>query len=77
MKLTDSDSTKKYLNGIKAIYESIRFDLQKTIDFKKEDFEKLFPEMELDFSTYESIVSNLLCLMMQLKDMWHYCLRLL
>jgi len=76
-KLTDSDSTKKYVDNIMAIYESICFDLQRTIDVKKEDFDRLFPKTGFDFSTYESIIPNLTCLNMQLVDMENYCLRLL
>lgn len=76
-KLTDSDSTKKYLDNIIAIYKSICFDLQRTIDIKKEDFDRLFPKIEFNFSTYESIIPNLNCLNMQLMDMQNYCLRLL
>jgi len=77
IKLTDSGSTKKYMNHIIAIYESICFDLQRTIDIKKEDFDRLFPKIEFNFSTYESIIPNLNCLSMQLIDMKNYCLRLL
>jgi len=76
-KLGDGDSAKRYSDSIKAMYESIHFDLQKTIDIKKEDFDRLFPKMELNFSTYESIVPILNCLNMQLEDMRNYCLRLL
>jgi hypothetical protein len=77
LKLTVSNFTKKYLDNVRAIYESIYFDFQKTIDIKKEDFDRLFPKIELDFSTYEAIAPDLTCLNMQLIDMKNYCLRLL
>ena len=77
LKLIDSDSTKRFLDSIKAMYESILFDLQKTIDVKKEDFDRLFPKIEFNFSTYESIAPNMNCLDIQLIDMRNYCLRLL
>jgi hypothetical protein len=75
--MSESSSTKKFLNSIMAMYESICFDLQRTIDIKKEDFDRLFPKTEFNFSTYESIIPNLWCLNMQLLDMQNYCLRLL
>lgn len=74
---TDTESTKKYLDTIMATYESICLDLQRTIDIKKEDFDRLFPRIEFNFSTYESIIPNLGCLSMRLIDMQNYCLRLL
>jgi hypothetical protein len=77
LKLAISDSIKRHLDSIKAMYESICFDLQKTIDIKGEDFDRLFPKIELNFSTYASIVPNLNCLTMHLVDMKNYCLRLL
>jgi hypothetical protein len=73
----DTDSTKKYLDSIMAIYESICLDLQRTIDIKKEDFDRLFPKIEFDFSTYKAIIPNISCLNMRLIDMENYCLRLL
>jgi len=77
LKLADSDYTERFLDSIKAMYESILFDLQKTIDIKKEDFDRLFPKIEFNFSTYRSIAPKMNCLSMQLIDMRNYCLRLL
>jgi len=79
LKIGVSDSTKKMLNTIMAMYESICFDLQRTIDIKKEDFDRLFPKIKIEssFTTYSSIVPDLICLRMQLIDMNYYCLRLL
>ena len=67
----------KVLNTINKIYESMYFDFQKTTDIKKEDFDKLFPKIDLAFTTYESVVINLTCLNITLTDMKNYCLRLL
>lgn len=76
-KLKDNGFSRKMVNTIMAMYESIRFDLQRTIDIKKEDFDRLFPKTEYDFATYGLIAPNLLCLNMQLTDMKNYCKRLL
>jgi hypothetical protein len=75
--IKDSDSIKKFLDRVIIMYESIYFDLQKAIDIKKEDFDRLFPKMEINFTTYQSITPSLACLNIQLIDMKNYCLRLL
>jgi hypothetical protein len=77
LKIGDRDSIKQILDQITKMYESIYFDLQTTIDIKKEDFNRLFPKVELNFTTYDSILFNLSCLIIQLIDMGNYCLRLL
>lgn len=76
MKLTEDDSTKKYLNKIMEAYTSIRFDLQRNIDIKEEELNRIFPIVEPVFSTYDSIVPNLNCLNMQMSDIKAYCIRL-
>jgi hypothetical protein len=77
LQLSISEEVKKILNTIIATYESICFDLQRTLDIKKEDFDKLFPKMEFNFSTFSLVISNLLALCIRLEDMKKYCLRLL
>jgi len=77
LKIKVDGFTSEILKSITKIYESIYFDFQKTLDIKKEDLDRLFPKVELDFTTYESIVPNLISLCMQLSDMKNYCLRLL
>jgi len=77
LKIKEDGFTIKILNTIIKIYESIYFDFQKAIDVKKEDFDRLFPKVELNFTTYASITTNLICLDMGLTDMKNYCLRLL
>jgi len=72
-----TDDIRKYLNLIMERYESICFDLRRAIDIKKEDFDRLFPKVKFDFSTYESVILILNCLNMQLIDMQNYCSRLL
>ena len=67
---------KEYLNHVMVTYESIRFDFQTSIDVKKEDFDRLFPKIEANFSTYNSILPNLICLNGQMLDMTKYCMRL-
>ena len=72
-----SSDIRKYLNHVMVTYESIRFDFQTSIDVKKEDFDRLFPKIEANFSTYNSIVATLICLNGQMLDMKAYCSRLL
>lgn len=59
------------------VYESIRYDLQKTIEVNETDFEKLFPRIEDDFGNHGLASSSLLDLSIQMKDMKIYCERLL
>jgi len=75
VKIEDDAHSRRFINSVMTLYESIRFDLQKTLDIKKEDFEKLFPEIILDSSTYDSTTTDLACLNIQLADMKAYCLR--
>jgi hypothetical protein len=77
LEIKDSDVVKKYLDNIISIYESIRYDLQKTLDIKEEDFNKLFPNMKFTLTTYASVTPNLNCLNMKLLDIRDYCQRLL
>ena len=77
MKIEGNDGAGKMLLTAKTLYDSICFDLQRTIDVKKEDFDRLFPKIELDFTTYGSVAPSLVCLKIQLIDMKNYCLRLL
>jgi len=42
---------RNFLNHVMVTYESIRFDFQKSINAKKEDFDRLFPKIEANFST--------------------------
>ena len=69
-------NVRKYINHVVVTYESIRFDFQTSIDIKKEDFDRLFPKIEYNFSTFSSINSNLICLNSQMLDMMAYCRRL-
>lgn len=63
-------------NNIKT-YESIRFDMKKTFEIKDEDFEKLFPNVEVRMENPYLAGSNLVSVIDQLKDMKIYCERLL
>ena len=75
--LTSRSSTKKYVDLIVSTFESIIFDLEKTIGLNKQDFDRLFPKLELNFDTYNSVISNLNCLNHRMTDLKNYCLRLL
>jgi hypothetical protein len=76
-KIPIGNSTLKAVTTIITTYESICFDLQRTLDIKKEDFDKLFPKIDFIPITYDQIPSNLNCLNLRLMDMRNYCLRLL
>ena len=66
-----------FLKNVAAKYESIRLDLKRNLDVAKDDFEKLFPKMELDLKSIDSVAFNLTCLNTQLVDMIDYCKRLI
>lgn len=66
-----------YLQHILKTYESIRFDLQRNLKLKPEDFEKLFPKPPLNFETYNNIIESLTCLSAHMIDMLVYCQRLI
>ncbi|MGD0451025.1 MAG: hypothetical protein ABSA79_08250 [Candidatus Bathyarchaeia archaeon] len=58
-------------------FESIRYDLQRNIDIKDEDFDKLFPKLTLKFETGDNALTSMICLNVQMMDMKNYCKRLL
>jgi hypothetical protein len=67
----------RLLETVAATYESIYFDIQRNIDVGKDDFSKLFPKLQNDFSTLDILNSTLMFINCQLFDMKAYCLRLL
>jgi hypothetical protein len=77
LELTNGTATKKYIDLLMLNFEAIRFDLKKNVDLKEQDFDKLFPTIELKFDTYDSAISNLNCLNSQMINMATYCSRLL
>jgi len=77
IRLENSSPVKRHIDNIITMYESIHLDLQKTIDISKEDFDRLFPKIEFNLSTYELINPALTCLNIRLIDLANYCLRLL
>jgi tRNA nucleotidyltransferase/poly(A) polymerase len=58
-------------------YDSIRADLQKSLEIKDEDMKKLFPEIEIDETNYGHVTASLSNIMTQLRHMKFYCERLL
>jgi hypothetical protein len=58
-------------------FESIRFDLQRNLDIKSEDFDRLFPKSTLSFETGDDFLTSLNCINVQMLDMTNYCKRLL
>ena len=77
LKLESGSPIKAYIDLIISTFESIRFDLEENIDVNKQDFDRLFPKINLKFDTYGSIVPNLTCLGMHMKDIKNYCSRLI
>jgi hypothetical protein len=75
LKLGDSPSM--VANNIMKTYESIREDLQRNINCKSEDFDKLFPKPIINFEIYTSASTSLSCLSSLMHDMKIYCKRLL
>jgi hypothetical protein len=75
--LPDKGVVKIYLTNIVRTYDSIRFDLQRNADISKEDFERLFPRVNTEFTTFSLVNPLLQCLSMQMVDIDNYCLRLL
>jgi len=60
-----------------STYESIRYDLKKSLDIKDEDMEKLFPKIEVRFGDRFSVIGRLTNINDQLHDMRLYCERML
>lgn len=69
--------TDSVLGTVLRTYEPIRFDLQRNIDLKNEDFGRLFPKQITNFDSWNEVIYSLGCIMMQMNDMQVYCLRLL
>jgi ribosomal protein S20 len=58
------------------IYESIRYDFQKTLDVKEEDMEKLFPRIEIKMETGYWVTTCYITMIQQLRQMRAYCERM-
>lgn len=63
------------LQHIMATYESIRYDLQKTLDIKDEDFERLFPRIDVTIDNFDRMMNRLLNMIDQMFHMQIYCER--
>lgn len=66
-----------YIKDLVKIYESIRYDLQKAMEMKDEELEKLFPKLEVDFGEFivtlvglQSIVNQMIDMSLYSKRMW-------
>ena len=70
-------ATLKYANTALTFYQSIRLDIERNIDVGKENFDKLFPILEIDTSNFGSLCTSLVCMFYQLEDMTNYLKRLL
>jgi hypothetical protein len=63
------------LQSTMATYESIRCDLQKTLDMKDEDFERLFPKIDIMTEDFDLMMNRLLNMVDQMFHMQIYCER--
>lgn len=77
VRVLDGLTSMSGLGFIVKSFESIRFDFQRNIEIKNEDFEKLFPKLTLSFDTGNDILTSLTCMTFQMLDMKAYCKRLL
>jgi len=74
-KLTWDSATGIYIRSLLKRYESVRFDLKKTIEIKDEDFERLFPKIEVNLESFGKAASSIDDISFQLSDMKVYCER--
>jgi hypothetical protein len=77
IRIEEGSSMRKVPDTIISMYKSVRFDLQRILDIKQEDYDRLFPNMEPNIDSFGSVQTDFSCLGMQLKDMEKYCSRLL
>jgi hypothetical protein len=75
--MTPWESMCDYVKNFEKRYESVRYDLQKTLEIKSEDFEKLFPKLEVNMKCIDTLTSSLVSVAGQLVDMVIYCDRML
>jgi hypothetical protein len=64
-----------YVNDYKETYDSIRVDLQKSLEIRDEDMKELFPEIEIDATSYGHVAASLTNMMIQLRHAKLYCER--
>ena len=75
--LTWKTATGNIIQQMVRTYESIRYDLKRTMNVKDDDFEKLFPEVEINIGTFGLAGSSMLNICEQLKDIRIFCERFL
>jgi len=68
-----SSMLKTVIMNLAKTYESIRNDVEKIVDAKGVDFEKMFPKLDVNFETYYTIAISMLNLIYQLQYMKIYC----
>lgn len=69
--------TLKYVNAGFTRYKSIRLDMERNIDVGKENFDKIFPMLEIESTSYSFLGASVSCIYFQLNDMNDYLKRLL
>jgi hypothetical protein len=72
-----SSMMKTVLANMEKKYWSLRSDLRKVAHVKEENFENMFPKLNMTFETYYTVVIGLLNLIYQMQCMKVYCHRLL
>jgi hypothetical protein len=72
-----SDPIKEEVRNYLMTYESLRYDLKKTTEINDEDFEKLFPKLEVKSADMSSVLDGLHAMSRQDIDMLHYLTRML
>jgi hypothetical protein len=72
-----SESMCDYVKNFEKRYESVLYDLQKTLEIKSEDFEKLFPKLEINMKCIDTLTSSLISVAGELIDMKVYTERML
>lgn len=70
-------SVEANLRSCVQTYDSIRYDMQKAMDIKDDDMEKLFPKIEMNMKNGYLISGSLQIMVRQLKHMRLYCERML
>jgi len=72
-----ADNAKQIIKSNYEIYESIRFDFQKSMEIRDEEMDRLFPKIEMETTDGWSVSNLFYRISQQLRHMRIYCMRLL
>jgi hypothetical protein len=73
----DLKAYKYRLECLNKMYASVCYDFKKNLEIKEEDYQKLFPNMEIKLEDNSDKVQNLIEMAKQLIHMRTYCDRML